>query len=117
MKEYLMLIRNNAENENEMSAEEMQKSIEAHTNWVAQLMEKGHFKGGNPLMPHGKCIKGSSAIVTDGPFIELKESISGYYFLLANSLEEATEISKGCPSLKMDEATLEVREVIDVEKP
>ncbi len=117
MKEYLMLIRNNVEEEQEMSPEEMQKSIAEHTKWVSELIEKGHFKGGNPLMPEGKCIKGSSALITDGPFVELKESISGYYFLQAESLKQATEISKGCPSLKMDEATLEIREVIDVEKP
>ena len=95
----------------------MQKAIEAHTEWVAKLMEQGHFKGGNPLMPQGKCIKGDGQLVTDGPYTELKEAVSGYYFLLANSLEEATEISKGCPSSTMYNATLEVREVIDVDKP
>ncbi len=115
MKEYLMPIRNNTEVESELSPEEMQKSIEAHTAWVGELMAKGHFKGGNPLMPEGKCIKGE--LVTDGPFAELKEAISGYYFLLANSLEEAAEISKGCPSIIMDNATLEIREVIEVDKP
>lgn len=117
MNEYLMLIRNNIEEEKEMSPEEMQKSIEAHTTWVGELIKKGHFKGGDPLMPHGKCIKGSGKLITDGPYVELKESISGYYFLLADSLEEATEISKGCPSLLMEEATLEIREIINVEKP
>ncbi len=117
MKEYLMLIRNNVEEEKEMSPEEMQKSIAAHTKWVGELIEKGHFKGGDPLMPEGTCIKGSKKIVTDGPFAEMKESISGYYFILANSLEEATEVCKGCPSLELDEATLEIREIINVEKP
>ena len=57
MKEYLMPIRNNTEVESELSPEEMQKSIEAHTAWVGELMAKGHFKGGNPLMPVCKCIK------------------------------------------------------------
>ncbi len=117
MKEYLMLIRSNLEQEEQMSPEEMQKAIEAHTNWIKELMVNGKYKGGNPLMPDGKCIRGNEHLVTDGPFVEVKEGISGYYFLLANSLEEATEISKGCPALTMEEASLEIREVIDVEKP
>ena len=87
----------------------MQKDIEKHVNWVEELVKNGNFKGGNPLTPIGKHIK--NKLVTDGPYIELKEGVSGFYFLLANSLDEATEISKGCPSLEIG-STLEIREVI-----
>lgn len=111
MKEYLMLIREDVEAYKNMSSEEMQADIEKHVQWVGQLVEKGHFKGGNPLSPEGKTLKGQKQLVTDGPFIELKEGVSGYYFLLANSLEEAAEIARGCPSLQIG-ATLEVREII-----
>lgn len=109
MKEYIMLIRENLDNYGKMTPEEMQKDIEKHVQWVEELVKNGKFKGGNPLSPSGKHIKNN--MVTDGPYIELKESISGFYFLLANSLEEATEIAKGCPSLEIG-ATLEIRDVI-----
>src|SRR4051812_42810151 len=98
MKEYLMLIREDLAAYGKMTPEEMQKDIEKHVQWVDSLVKKGHFKGGNPLMPSGKSIN-QKKLITDGPYIESKEGISGYYFLLAQSLEEATEISKGCPSL------------------
>jgi hypothetical protein len=112
MKEYLMLIRENLEQYGHMSAEEMQEDIAKHVAWVEKLAKNGHFKGGNPLTPVGKCVKGvTAALVTDGPYLETKEGISGYYFLLAESLEQATELSKGCPSLA-NGGTLEVREVI-----
>jgi len=109
MKEYLMLIRENLENYGKMTPEEMQKDIEKHVKWVEKLAANGNFKGGNPLMPMGNHIKGK--LVTDGPFIELKEGISGFYFLLANSLAEATELAKGCPSLDIG-GTVEIRETI-----
>ena len=64
-------------------------------------------------MPDGKHIKGKSKIVTDGPYIETKEGISGYYFLLAESLEAVTEIAKDCPSLAMG-GTIELREVMQM---
>jgi hypothetical protein len=115
MKEYLLLIREDFSSYGNITPEEMQQSIEAHMKWVEKLVEKGNFREGNPLSPTGKLIKGKEMIITDGPFIELKEGISGYYFILASSLAEVMEIAKGCPSLSMDNATLEVREVLQTE--
>lgn len=111
MKEFLMLIRENPEYGN-FSPEEMQEEMERHMQWVEQLMEKGQFKEGNPLEATGSTISGKNKIVSDGPFVESKECISGFYFLLAENLEEAIEIAKGCPSLESG-ASLEIREVIN----
>ena len=115
MKEYLMLIRENLENYGKMSPEQMQDDIAKHVKWVEELVKNGNFKGGNPLMPMGTHIKGREKVLTDGPFIEAKEGVSGYYFLMANSLEEATQIARGCPSLDVG-GTLEIREIIQTEK-
>ena len=113
MKEYLLLIREDLASYGTMTPEEMQKDVAAHVKWVEELVAKGHFKEGNPLMPEGKFIRGKSPVVTDGPYVESKEGISGYYFLLANSLEEAAEIAKGCPSLNMGGA-VELREIMQM---
>lgn len=110
MKQFLMLIRENAVY-TQISLDEMQADIQKHMAWVETLIEKGQFKDGNPLEGEGATITGKDRLVKDGPFIESKECISGYYFLLASSLEEAVEIAKGCPALDVG-AMLEVREVI-----
>ena len=106
-----MLIRENIDNYGKMTPQEMQEDIAKHVKWVEELVKNGNFKGGNPLTPAGKYVKGSDNIVTDGPYIESKEGVSGFYFLLANSLEEATGIAKGCPSLDIG-GTVEIREII-----
>lgn len=111
MKEYLMLIRENLENYGKMTPQEIQDDIAQHVQWVEKLVKSGNFKGGNPLTPMGTHVRGKEKIVTDGPYIEAKEGVSGFYFLLANSLEEATEISRGCPSLTSG-GMVEVREII-----
>lgn len=110
MNEYLMLIREDLENAANMSAEAMQNDIAEHVRWVEELVQKGHFKGGDPLSPEGKHIRGAAGLVTDGPYVELKEGISGYYFLLAESLEQVTEIAKTCPALKSG-CSLELRPI------
>lgn len=111
MKQFLMLIRENAEY-GALTAEEMQTDIEKHIAWVESLVDKGNFESGNPLEANGATIKGG--IVTDGPFVETKECVSGYYFLLATSLEEAVNIAKTCPAVEAG-ATIEVREVINTD--
>lgn len=114
MKEFLMLIRENV-NYGSLSAQEMQEDIEKHIKWVEDLVAKGHFRNGNPLDSHGALIEGNARVVTDGPFVESKECVSGFYFLLASSLEEATELAKGCPSLDLG-ASVEIREVIQTDE-
>jgi hypothetical protein len=36
--------------------------------------------------------------VTDGPFVETKEVLGGYYLVRADDLDEAIEIAKHCPA-------------------
>jgi hypothetical protein len=52
----------------------------------------------------------ASQVVTDGPYLEIKEAIGGYTLIRAESLEEAAEISKGCPIL-LAGGNVEVREI------
>ncbi|MGZ8920876.1 MAG: YciI family protein, partial [Limisphaerales bacterium] len=48
--------------------------------------------------------------VSDGPFAESKEAIGGYFMLDVESIEEAIEIAKQCPTLEYG-AKVEVRPV------
>lgn len=115
MKEFLMLIREDA-NYGDLSAQEMQECVEKHISWVNGLMEKDQFREANPLDAGGASIKGKEKIVTDGPYIESKECISGYYILKAGSLKEAIGIAMTCPDLDYDRRTVEVREIAQLEE-
>ena len=42
--------------------------------------------------------------------MELKESVGGYSIVKADSLDEATEMAKGCPALEFG-GMVEVREI------
>ncbi|MDT4893127.1 MAG: hypothetical protein QOE97_2162 [Pseudonocardiales bacterium] len=59
--------------------------------------------GGNALQPQGTAttIRGDGAggyTVTDGPFIESKEALGGYYVIEAADLDEAIAIAKDVPA-------------------
>ena len=65
---------------------------------------------GEPLDKTGKVLRGRAKSITDGPFVEGKEIVGGYLIVNAGSLDQAVEISKGCPIFEHD-GSMEVRQV------
>jgi hypothetical protein len=51
-------------------------------------------------------------VVSDGPFIEAKEAISGYIIITAENLEQAASISQTCPLVINGTAVIEVRPIM-----
>jgi len=89
------------------SPEAAQKGLSLFNDWVQQVL-KGRFVGGAPLDDkEGRLLKNSTEVLTDGPFMESKEMISGYMIINAADLTEATELAKQCPLI--NNYQLEVR--------
>jgi hypothetical protein len=95
-----------------MTPDDYQKEIELHAKWMEELGD--HYDSGEALEEETKVIQGKDLIVTDGPFIESKELIGGFYIILANSLNEATDLAKGCPTLRLG-GKVEVRPIINLD--
>ncbi len=110
MKEFLFLIRGGEEKYQESSPEEMQKHMEHWQEWMGGLAKNEQLQGGQPLMDEGKTLVEKGAIVIDRPFAEGKDSVGGYLIIKADSLEQATNIAKGCPSFEYG-CSVEVREI------
>lgn len=53
------------------------------------------------------------ATVTDGPFIEAKEVLGGFWILQLNSKQEAMEWAQRCPA--QDGDVIEIREIWEME--
>ena len=95
------------------SLEAMQQRMQKWLAWMKALAEKGHVKEqGHPLERSGKLVKGRQKTVMDGPFAEAKDAIGGYTLIQARDLDEAVELSKGCPIFEADTGTVEVRPVL-----
>jgi hypothetical protein len=91
---------------------------------VAQKLMEGH---GAFAQKHGEKVLGGNALesvttattlrrdgsdkfaVTDGPFVETKEALGGYYLVEAPDLDAAIEIARDVPVL---EGGLEVRPIL-----
>ena len=93
-----------------LSADDIRQVTSEFFAWFERLRDEGKMKSGRQLADEGKILSGRKAI-TDGPFGESKEVIGGYWFIQAESLEEAVEIAAGNPCLDCG-VTIEIRPVI-----
>jgi hypothetical protein len=72
---------------------------EAHMRHAAEAEELGgHVVTGFALQPSTTATSVRGDGVTDGPFIEAKEVIAGFYILEAQDLDHALEIAKRNPA-------------------
>lgn len=108
----MFLIREDLEKMNAMTSAELEQTIRAMTEWVAELSASGNFIGGDPLDTKQIHIS-SKDVLTDGPFLETKEGISGYILLQANSPEQAIEIAHSCPDVLIGNCRIELRAIME----
>jgi hypothetical protein len=96
--------------ETTLSPTEIREMSGRFTTWYERLRNEGKIEPGYQLGRKAKIVVGKN-VITDGPFPESKEAIGGYWFIVADSLEEAADIAKGNPCLEYG-ATVEVRALI-----
>jgi hypothetical protein len=92
---YLMLIYSE---ESKMNAERQRVGQDAYTGtWMAymdDLGKTGKLLGGEALHPSATATTvrgkpGGGILTTDGPFVETKETLGGYFMVDAESLDDA----------------------------
>src|SRR6185369_6170677 len=86
-----------------LSPSELQQHLAKWNTWTNGLLEAGHQVVGQPLAhpPSGKTVRGREKVVTDGPYAESKDLVSGTLVVEAASLQEAAELARGCPILEL----------------
>lgn len=85
-----------------------------------ELVKAGVMLAGEGLLASSKGARvrfsGDKRTVTDGPFAETKELVAGFWLWKCNSLAEAIEWVKRCPSpMPNEESEIEIRQVFEAE--
>jgi hypothetical protein len=97
-----------------LSPEETQDALGQFVSWMEELSQRGIFKAGQPLEREGKLVSGKKGRnVADGPYVESKEAVGGYFLLQVDDLDEAVQIARTCPLLEFG-TLIEVRPVAEV---
>jgi hypothetical protein len=82
-------------------AEGTEEAMAAH--YKFSLERADSIVAGNALQPTATATslrrdEAGGVQVTDGPFVETKEALGGYYLIEARDLDHALEIGKLCPA-------------------
>jgi len=89
-----------------------------YTEFTNAIRASGHYLGCNRLLPPSEAItvrnRQGKVMTTDGPFVETKEQLGGYYLIEARDLNEAIRIAARIPGAK--HGCVEVRPVAEDEQ-
>jgi hypothetical protein len=111
MKDFLLLFRQPSYDYSSTSPKEMQALTEKWKNWVSGIAAQGKLAGnGTRLAMEGKVLK-PGGVVTDGPFVEIRERLGSFLIVKAESLEEATTLAHGCPAIDAN-GSVEIRPIM-----
>ncbi|NOT75784.1 MAG: transcription initiation protein [Cyclobacteriaceae bacterium] len=114
MEEFVILMRLNLTDKSaQPSPEQMQVYMKQYQDWINTIVAKGKFLGGTGLSTEGKVLK-PNQVMTDGPFVEIKESLAGFIKVNAMNFDDAVSLAKGCPILKGEGNSVEVRKIVSV---
>jgi hypothetical protein len=94
--EFVFLFRQPALNHSPEKQEEIQKKWET---WIGGIAAQGKIaSNGLHLTPGGSVLK-SGGVVTDGPFVEIREILGGFIVVKADTMDDAVTLAHGCPAI------------------
>lgn len=106
MQEFLLILK--GDGMNHLSPNELQSIFTEYKAWADDLGEK--YIAGQRLEESGSLLTNKDAeIITDGPFLEPKEIIAGFFLIQAEDIEEANKIAQSSPHLGL--YSIEVRPI------
>ena len=113
---YLLLVHHDEEAFRKISKEEQQQMLAESVQLTHQLHDNGQYLSASPLHPAATAaivrVRDGKQTVTDGPFVETKEQLAGYFLINARDLNEAISIAVRVPGAHI--GTIEVRPLIEI---
>ncbi len=102
----------------QMPAADADKHFAEYTEFTDAIRKSGHYVACNRLQPPRTAttvrVRNGKVSTTDGPFVETKEQLGGYYLIEAKDLNEAIQIASRIPGARF--GCVEVRPVAEDEQ-
>lgn len=110
MKVFMIFIKEDIAKLSDAPAGEQEAYFHDWKQWVAELTSSGNYHSGGSLDHEGRYLA-EGKVLSDGPFIEAKEAVTGYFKIKAQDIEHAVGLVKDCPVYQYDGA-LEIRPIM-----
>ena len=113
---YLLLVHHNEESFGQMSEATRKSMLAESIQLCHQLHDKGQYVHASPLQPVATATvvrtHDGKRSVTDGPFIETREQLAGYFLIDATNVDEAIDIAGRIPGARI--GAVEVRPLREI---
>jgi hypothetical protein len=113
---FMLIFRGGAVAGHDLSPSELQAHVEKWYRWSDELARQGRqndgHNAGTALDNQGATVRGQERVVTDGPYAESKDLVTGSLIIEAVSLEDAVDVARTCPTYEFG-GSVEVRPVQD----
>ena len=113
---FMLLVHHDEDASGKMSEAKRKELFTESVQLTHQLHSAGQYLSASPLHPAETAVivrvREGKSLVTDGPFIETREQIAGYFLVDAKDLDEATRIATRVPGARI--GTVEVRPLIEI---
>jgi hypothetical protein len=110
LREFILLFRQPSFDYKDASPKEMQALSKQWNKWWKNIESQGKLANRGPrLANEGKVLK-AGGVITDGPFVEIREILGSFIIVRAENLDDATTLAHGCPALDQG-GSVEVRPV------
>ena len=111
--QYLLTLYSDESGWTKMTPEQQQQGVAAYTAYTQALQTAGVLKGSNRLRPSGtattlRTTNGKTQVL-DGPFIDSKEQLGGYYLIDVPDLDAALSWAGKCPGV--NHGVVEIRAI------
>ena len=102
-----------------LSEEERNARLTQFTDLYREILESGELVDSralaDPIISKTVRVRDDALATTDGPFLESKEHLAGYFVVDCDSIERATEIASRFPDAR--NCAVEVRPIMDMSGP
>jgi hypothetical protein len=98
---------------------DMKKGMDEYNAFTESIRKNGNYVGGEALQPTNTAksvrVRNGKISTTDGPYVETKEQLGGYYLINAKDLNDAVQVASRIPGAK--NGTIEVRPIMEFNQP
>jgi len=112
---YLCLIYSEEAAWDTMPKPDADKWLGEYMSYGEGIKQSGHYVGSNRLQPSHTAttvrVRNGKISATDGPYMETKEQLGGYYLIEGKDLNDAIQVASRCPGAR--HGSIEVRPVFE----
>src|SRR5437588_136753 len=116
---YLCLVYQEENQEVNVPRDTIEQAKKDYWAFTEDIKKTGHYVGSHGLQHTDQAttvrVRNGKVSTTDGPYVETKEQLGGYYLIKAKDLNDAVQVASRIPGAK--HGTVEVRPIMEFDQP